>query len=72
MRGIGERVDAIAAGRRDERAGMSVEKSRDAGFLSDTSYFRSVSRVDGTSKWSGVLKPLKGATQSPVITLGAR
>ena len=54
------------------RAGMSVEKSRDAGFLSDTSYFRSVSRVDGTSKWSGVLKPLKGATQSPFITLGAR
>ncbi|HZQ94965.1 MAG TPA: phage major capsid protein [Candidatus Sulfotelmatobacter sp.] len=54
------------------RQGAAIEKSRDAGFLDDSSYFRTILRADGQGSWKSPVTPKHGPTLSWAITLQAR
>lgn len=54
------------------RKWMSVERSRDAGFTSDSSYWRLIVRVAGQGSWQSKIKGKNGKMQSPFVVLAAR
>jgi HK97 family phage major capsid protein len=54
------------------RKWMSVERSREAGFTNDSSYWRLIIRVAGQSSWKAGIKGKNGKTQSPFVVLAAR
>jgi HK97 family phage major capsid protein len=55
-----------------QRPGMGIEKSSHAGFLTDTSYYRIVTRIDGQGSWKSAMTPKNGDSLSWCVTLEAR
>jgi hypothetical protein len=51
---------------------MGIEKSSHAGFLTDTSYYRVINRLDGTGSWKSAMTPKNGDSLSWAVTLAAR
>jgi HK97 family phage major capsid protein len=54
------------------RQGAALEKSAHAGFTTDTSYFRVVTRLDGQGTWKTAMTPVNGDSLSWCVTLAAR
>jgi HK97 family phage major capsid protein len=54
------------------RKWMSVERSRDAGFSTDSSYWRLVIRCAGQSSWKAAITGKNGKAQSPFVVVAAR
>jgi len=54
------------------RLGSSLEQSYQAGFTSDQTYFRVITRLDGQGTWKTSVKPKNGNNLSWAVTLAAR
>ena len=54
------------------RQGTTLEQSSHAGFQSDQTYFRVVTRIDGQGTWKAPVTPKNGVSQSWCVTLAAR
>jgi HK97 family phage major capsid protein len=54
------------------RQGAALEKSNAAGFTTDTTYFRVVTRLDGQGTWKSAMTPKTGDSLSWCLTLEAR
>jgi hypothetical protein len=51
---------------------MSLDRSAQAGFTRDTTYFRAILRGDGQGKWSSAYTPKSGSSLSWCVTLAQR
>jgi HK97 family phage major capsid protein len=54
------------------RRELSLERSWQAGFQNDSTWFRMIARLDGQGGWKSAMAPEFGATLSPFVTLAAR
>ena len=54
------------------RKDISIDRSRHAGFTTDSTYFRGILRADGTPTWRQAYQPKNGDTLSPFVTVEAR
>lgn len=54
------------------RRGMALEQSGHAGFLTDSVYFRVLTRCDGQGTWKSAVTPKNGLSLSWAVTLDAR
>jgi HK97 family phage major capsid protein len=55
-----------------QRQGMGIEKSIHAGFASDTSYYRVVTRLDGQGTWKSSVTPKAGDSLSWAVVVEGR
>jgi HK97 family phage major capsid protein len=54
------------------RQGTTLEQSQQAGFTTDSTYFRVITRLDGQGTWKAPVTPKNGSTLSWCVTLAAR
>jgi HK97 family phage major capsid protein len=54
------------------RQGLALERSGHAGFQTDETYFRAITRVDGQGTWKSAVTPKNGDSLSWCVTLDAR
>jgi HK97 family phage major capsid protein len=54
------------------RRGAALEKSMHAGFTTDQTYFRVITRLDGQGTWKSAVTPKNGDSISWCVALGAR
>jgi HK97 family phage major capsid protein len=54
------------------RQGTALEQSQHAGFTTDQTYFRVITRVDGQGTWKTSVKPKNGSNLSWCVTLATR
>jgi HK97 family phage major capsid protein len=54
------------------RKAVSIEPSRHAGFATDSTYWRLITRLDGESTWKAPIKGKNSKVQSPFVILQAR
>jgi HK97 family phage major capsid protein len=54
------------------RKGAAIEKSMHAGFTTDQTYFRVITRLDGQGTWKSAVTPKNGDSLSWCVTLAAR
>src|SRR5206468_537988 len=52
------------------RQGAALEKSMHAGFTTDQTYFRVITRLDGQGTWKSAVTPKSGDSISWCVTLG--